>query len=214
MKQLIFVLGTLLWPLLMEAQSASLALPMPQTSLKAAYLGSFVYPGFKLGLERPYKVIQFQKNKKGGGETMLKERYLSANLGYYHHETFHDNVYLLLEHQKRRQHNNGWFLESAAGIGFSRTFLGGTTYAVSEDGEVRRKNLAGHNYAVLSASFGGGYNFAIEQGKSFKPYGKISLLGMFPSNSFVYLRPTVELGLVCAVPNFLKANPTLKTKQQ
>ena len=64
MKQLIFVLGTLLWPLLMEAQSASLALPMPQTSLKAAYLGSFVYPGFKLGLERPYKVIQFQKNKK------------------------------------------------------------------------------------------------------------------------------------------------------
>ena len=194
------------------AQSATPV--MPQTSIKAAYLGSLVYPGFKLGIERPYKVKQVEKNKKKGKKVILKERYLTANLGYYHHETFHDNFYLLVERQKRRQNARGCFWEIAPGIGFSRTFLGGTSYQVSDDGNVSIKRLTGYNYALISCAFGGGYNFATKKNKPIKIYGKTSILGLFPSNSTIDFRPTAEIGVVYSLPGFLKANPTIKIKQK
>jgi hypothetical protein len=185
---------------------------MPQTSIKAAYLGSIVYPGFKVGIERPYKVIQVEKHRKNGTKTILKERSLTANLGFYHHETFHNNFYLLFERQKRRQKMNGWFSEIAPGLGYSRTFLGGTTYKVDENGEVSKKSAAGYNYVMASVAFGGGYNFAMKKDLPIKAYYKVSLFTMFPYNSFVYLRPTVELGATYSLRNFWKANPTLKTR--
>ncbi len=193
---------------------AQTAIPMPQTSVKAAYLGALIYPGFKIGIERPYKVIQVEKTRKRGTKTYLKERYLTANIGYYHHATFHDNFYLLIERQKRRQKPSGWFTEIAPGIGYSRTFLGGATYEVSDAGEVSKKALAGYNYAMLSVAFGGGYNFAVKKEKPMKIYGKISVFGMFPYNSFVYLRPTVEVGMARSFGGFWKANPTIKTKSK
>jgi hypothetical protein len=82
---------------------------LPKTGIKTAYMGSITYPGFKIGLEYPYKVIQLDKTKSWGTKTILKERYITLNLGFYHHPTFHDNFYLLAEWQLRRQKSNGWF---------------------------------------------------------------------------------------------------------
>jgi hypothetical protein len=214
MKTFFRMLPLLCLGTVMSAQSTNLNPTLLQTGIKAAYQGSLLYPGFKLGIEHPYKVIEVNKTKKWGTKTILKERYLTANLGYYHHETFHDNLYLLFERQKRRQHLNGWFTEHAPGIGYSRTFLGGTTYAVSDQDEVTKKELAGYNYALVSFALGAGYNFAMKEQQPLKIYGKASMLGFFPHNSSVYLRPTVEIGVVYAPQNFWKANPKLKIKQK
>ena len=150
--------------ILLKAQTTtSLVLPKPQKAIKAAYLGSIIYPGFKIGFERPYKAYQIDKSKRWGTKSVMTERYWTANLGYYHHPNFHDNLFLLLEWQKRRQNANGWFMDLAPGLGYSRTFLGGTAYTVSDNGTVEIKKLAGYNYALLAASFGGGYNWGMKK---------------------------------------------------
>lgn len=212
MKQLVLLIGLCCAFLYGKTQASDTL--QTQTGLKAAVLGSLIYPGLKLGLERPYKVIQVEKNRRRGEKIILKERYLSANLGYYHHPTFHDNLYLLLERQKRRQGMTGWFREHAMGLGYSRTFLGGETYEVSEEGQVDRKKQAGHHYALFSFAAGGGYNFAAQSRQPIKIYGKLSLLGFFPSNSFIDLRPTLELGLIFTPTHFWKAYPKIIIKKK
>jgi hypothetical protein len=49
---------------------------MPSTGFKASYMGSVIYPGFKLGVERPLKVIHLEKEKRKGQKVLRKERYL------------------------------------------------------------------------------------------------------------------------------------------
>ncbi len=203
MKRLIFLLFLFTASKKVMAQEN---IKIPQTSIKAAYMGSIIYPGFKLGVERPFKVIQKEKRSK----TILKERYWTYNLGFYKHQTFHTNTNLLVERQKRRQYPNGFFIETAPGIGYSRTFLGGETYKVDESGTVSKKSGAGYNYAMLSFAAGLGYNFSKKKGIPIKVYFKPSVFILAPYNSFVYSRPTVELGLVYTPNSFWKANPLLK----
>lgn len=184
-------------------------IPLPQTGIKAAYMGSVIYPGFKVGIERPTKVIQLEKGRK----TILRERYWTLNFAFYHHQTFHSNLYLLAERQLRRQYGNGFFLESALGLGFSRTFLSGATYQV-ENETISKKTLAGHNYAMFSFAGGLGYDFSKKRKVPLKAYFKPSLFFLAPYNSFVYARPTVELGVIYSPSNFFKAEPSVKIKKK
>jgi hypothetical protein len=188
--------------------------PFPSTGFKASYMGSIIYPGFKLGIERPIKVTQVEKQKKNGVKTYNKERYLTLNLGFYHHPTFHDNFYLLAEYQMRRQKSKGWFWEFSPGLGYSRTFLGGTTYNVSDNGEVTKASAAGYNYGMFSLAGGFGYDFSKRSDIPMKIFFKPSLIFMAPYNSFVYMRPTVELGVIYSAGNFWKANPKIKSKKK
>ncbi|NUQ25068.1 MAG: hypothetical protein HUU34_14060 [Saprospiraceae bacterium] len=214
MKKISLLLLLAIQGIFLQAQAPGTGLQIPKTAIKAAYLGSVAYPGFKIGVELPYKVIQIEKAKRKGVKTFSSEYYLSANLGYYHHTTFHDNFFLLIEWQKRRQKASGWFWEMAPGAGYSRTFLGRETYTVSDEGIVDKKTLAGYNYALISFSYGGGYNFSIKKKNPLKTYGKISLLGLFPYNSFIYLRPTVEVGIAYSPTRFWNANPNVKNKKK
>ncbi len=214
MKKISMLLPLTILGICLQAQPPGIPLPLPATAVKAAYLGSVVYPGFKIGIERPYKIVQVEKAKKRRTKVFSKERSLTANLGYYHHTNYHDNFFLLIERQKRRQKASGWFSEIAPGIGYSRTFLGGETYTVSDEGVVDKKTLAGYHYALLSVAFGGGYNFSIKKEKPLKIYGKISLLGLLPYNSFAHLRPTVEVGVAYSPALFWNANPIIKNKKK
>lgn len=215
MKSNFGLLLLLLYAIALPAQKSDApALPLPQTSIKASYLGTIVYPGFKWGIERPYKVIQVEKDKKWGLKTILKERYWTGNVGFYHHPTFHDNLFLLLERQKRRQSAGGWFGETSVGLGYSRSFLGGTTYTVAESGQVNEKPLAGYDYGMASLAAGGGYNFAMKKDIPFKVFGKISILGIFPYNSHLHLRPAIELGCIYSPAGFWKSQPNIKIKRK
>jgi hypothetical protein len=81
-------------------------------NIKAAYLGSIKYPGFKLGLELPrYAKEKTITIKSGFKNIKLKERFITLNLD--------------AEWQMRTTRKNGWFTEFAPGLGISRTILGG-----------------------------------------------------------------------------------------
>jgi hypothetical protein len=188
--------------------------PTSNKSLKIAYLGSIIYPGFKVGLERPYRIKQINKKKNWGTKTIIRERALALNLGFYHHQTFHDNLYLLGEWQFRRQQPKGMFYEFAPGLGYSRTFLGGTTYKVDDNGVVSKQNMAGYNYAMASIAGGLGYDFSAKKIAPIKVYVKTSLLVMAPYNSFIYPRPTIELGLIYKLKSFLKPSPKFISKNK
>lgn len=213
MKKISLLLLLAIQVFFLKAQAPGTGLRLPQTAIKAAYLGAVAYPGFKIGVERPYRITQFEKARSKGAKIYSNEYFFTANLGFYHHATFHDNIFLLVEWQKRRQKASGWFWEMAPGAGFSRTFLSGETYTVSDEGIVDIKPAAGYNYALLSFSYGGGYNFSIKKKNPLKAYGKISLMAMFPYNSFIYLRPTVEAGIAYSPADFWNVNPKVINKR-
>lgn len=167
-----------------------------QMGIKAAYMSSVTLPGFKVGVEIPTKVITKTKQRSWGTKTILKERYWTFNLGFYHHPDFHDNLYLLAERQFRRQYSKGFFMEFAPGVGYSRTFLTKSTYTLKDDGTVSKKSLAGYNYLMLSMAGSIGYDFSKTKNLPFKLYLKPSLFTIAPYNSSKYIRPTYEIGVV------------------
>jgi len=175
-------------------------------SLKAAYLGSLIYPGAKIAFEFPTALYTVTKSKRHSEKIYRKEKSVNALIGMYYHADFHTNVFLLAERQWRRIRTSGWFTEFAPGMGISRTFLGGTTYRVSDAGAVSTKPLAGYTYVLFSISAGMGYDFQKLWSKPFRVYSRVSLLIMAPYNSFIYARPTIELGII--------TNPSLFNKKQ
>jgi hypothetical protein len=193
MKRIFILLLLLICQHVVEAQKK---FDFSQTGIKVAYMGSVTLPGFKVGVELPIKVITKTKQRSWGTKTILKERYWTLNLGFYHHPDFHDNLYLLAERQFRRQYSNGFFMELAPGVGYSRTFLGAATYALDPDGTVSKKSFVGYNHLMLSAAGGLGYDFSKTKNLPFKCFLKPSILVITPYNSTLYFRPTYEIGLI------------------
>lgn len=188
------------------AQSDSITVSKIKTpsSIYLSYNSSIVYPGLRSGFETSIISIQIDKKKKSGKQKLIfKDRFLTTNLGWYHHPTFHDNIYLTAGYTLRRTNKKGFFTEFSPEIGYSRTFLGGTTYQVDESGNVFIKKMAGNHYALISIGGGFGYDFSITKSKPISIYYKINMLTMFPYNSTVYLRPTMELGVIFKTNNFL-----------
>lgn len=211
MKKLFFILLGLFSLLSAKAQNAT---ELPQTGIKASLDRNFKSTGFAIGIEKPYKVTQVEKQKKWGVKTILKERYWAFNVGFYHQNTFHDNLYLLAEWQMRRQKSKGWFFEFAPGVGYSRTFLDGTTYQVVDNGEVTHKSISGYNYALLSLTGGVGYDFSKKMDTPIKVFLKPNLSFFAPYNSSLYMRPSMSLGIVYSAKNFLKTPPSVKIKKK
>lgn len=179
------------------------------SNLKLAYNATIIYPGLRAGVEYPIRRIEVTKyRKKRPVRHFSKHRYLSGEIGYYHHQTFHDNLYLLFGWQMRKQRPRGFFTEFSPAIGYSRTFLGGETYRVDDTGNIKLLKFAGYNYVMVAIGGGFGYSFMPRLSAYFRP----SLLTMFPSNNLVYIRPTVELGLIWRPRHFLEARPKTVSK--
>jgi hypothetical protein len=179
----------------------------PTTGIRVALLGALIYPGFEVGVERPYQYTQIDKVKPGKTATFYKERYLSYSLGMYHHPDFHTNYFLQTEWLARRQKSKGFFYESAFGVGLSRTFVDGATFSVSDNGEVANEPFSGNWYGLASIGISIGYNANIRQGKPYSIYLKNRMIVLFPHNSLFNLRPTVELGFIYNLSGFLQSKP-------
>jgi len=177
-------------------------------NLKASYNSSLIYPGARLGVEYSVKSFNVVKTKKSGKERNFdKERFVSANLGWYHHPYFHDNFYLAAGWTMRRTKSSGFFTEFSPEIGLSRTFLGGTTYKVNDNGTVSIKKFAGYYYALLSVGGGVGYDFSKIKHKPYMLFYKFNLLSMYPYNNTIYLRPAMEIGLIYKLSHFHISKP-------
>lgn len=156
--------------------------------IKVSYISSLVYPGISTGIE-------FLKKEKAGSNLKIRNQLLTFNLNWYHHPGFHDNIYLTSEWVIRKMKKKGFYSEFSAGPGYSRTFLGGTTYRVGDNGKVSIKKYAGYNYALVTIGGGIGYYFNYMKKVPLSAYAKMNLISMFPYNSTFYIRPVMELGL-------------------
>ena len=196
LKAGIFIL-TFLGCTLCQAQNDSIGnISDFKYNLKLAYLSTLIYPGASIGIEFP-----LQKLNSGMGEihkknrSIYKSRLISGNLNWYHHPDFHDNLYVTAEWVMRRTNSNGFISEFSVGPGFSRTFLGGTTYRINESGDVSIVSLAGYNYALLTIGYGLGIDFSVKKKMPYSAVAKMNLISMVPYNSIVYIRPVLEIGL-------------------
>ena len=170
-----------------------------------AYNSSIIYPGLKIGIEIPiYSVYVFKEENSHKVKSFKKDRYFSVISSWYHQPEFHDNFYFTVEWTMRRTNGTGLFTEFSSGPGYSRTFLGGTTYEVDNSGKVSIIKSAGYSYAMIIAGGGLGYDFSKSQGKPISIFYKLELLTMFPYNSTVYFRPAMSLGIIYRPGNFLR----------
>lgn len=192
-----FILALLYCTLLCQAQCDSITdSSAHHPNLKLSYNSSLIYPGMSTGIEYSLNHINERvlKNQKHGRD-YKKERFISANLNWYHHPDFHDNLYLTAEWVMRRTRFTGFISEFSGGPGFSRTFLGGTTYKVDDAGNISVIRLAGYNYALISLGGGFGYDFSMKKQLPFSAVAKMNLISMFPYNSTIYFRPVLEIGI-------------------
>lgn len=165
-------------------------------NLKLSYNSSLIYPGGRLGIEFPVKSFISTRMKKSGKEKeLIKDRFIALNLSWYHHPSFHDNLYMTAGWTMRRTRKSGFFTEFSPEMGVSRTFIGGTTYRVDDSGNVSLEKFAGYFYALVSVGGGIGYDFSITHSKPIMVFYKLNLLSMYPYNSTIYLRPAMEIGL-------------------
>jgi hypothetical protein len=195
----------LLVSLYCQAQTDTL-LPILKISshLRISYNSSLIYPGVRIGIGFPVNSIYITKNSESGKpKSIVKDRFISSGAGWYHHTDFHDNLYFTIEWMMRRTHKKGIFTEFSSGVGYSRTFLGATTYRVNNSGEVNFLKSAGYSYAMIFASEGFGFDFARAKGIPLSIIYKFDILAMFPYNSTIYFRPVMELGLIYKPVNFI-----------
>jgi hypothetical protein len=196
LKTAVFILA-LLGCTLCQAQNDSTGKKYSfKYNLKLAYYSTIIYPGASAGIEFPIQKLNSglaEKYKKN--RTIYRSRFISGNLNWYHHPYFHDNLYLTAELVMRRTNSNGFISEFSFGPGYSRTFLGGTTYRVNESGDISIVTLAGYNYALLTIGGGFGTDLSVKRKMPFSAVARMNLISMFPYNSTVYIRPVLEIGL-------------------
>ena len=171
--------------------------PKKPVNIKLFYNSTLIYGGARAGVEFQVKVDSLSRIRKSGHESFyVKEFLIGPTLSWYHHPGFHDNVYLTISSIWRRTKSSGFFTEFSPEIGYSRTFLGGTTYLVNGSGNVSIEKLAGYNYAFLSVGEGFGYDFSKSKSLPLMIGLKINIMAMYPYNSTLYLRPALEAGFI------------------
>lgn len=184
----------------------------PQSQIRFSYNGALLYPGMKIGFERPYQLTSIEKYKRRKVKTKLIERNLTFSLGMYHHTHYHTNYFLQGEWVRRKQKSKGFYFERAIGTGFSKTFYPSPTFKVDGDGNVSKVPLAGNFYGLFTYSNALGYNFNLKYKKPFSIYVKPSGMVLFPHNSLVTIRPTLELGGTYVFNGLWDANVNYKNK--
>jgi hypothetical protein len=187
------------------SQTENLALRDTVSSdLLIGYNSSLIYPGIRAGIEFPVYSVCLKKNIDSvNSKIILKGRFISVNAGWYHQTNFHDNLYFTAEWTMRRTKENGFFTEFSSGFGYSRTFLGATTYEVDNNGDVDIIKSAGYKYAMIIAGGGLGYDFSNKKEVPISIFCKFDMMGMFPYNSTLYFRPAMELGIIYKPVNFI-----------
>ncbi len=213
MVKLIFYLLFMIWAFTLNAQTTD-TLIRKSTNLSFSYMGSLKYPGARFGIELPVKTILLKKMKSNREKSIVKDRFFTSNIGWYHHPTFHDNVFVTAGWTARRVLQKGFFTQFSPEIGYSRTFLGATSYSVDHVGQVSINKLAGYNHLFLLAGLGMGYDFEKISAKPIAIYSRLNAMFMYPYNSTFYLRPSVEIGLMYKPKNFLNRNVKLKIKRK
>ena len=169
-------------------------------------VGALKYPGVKVGAD--YMVIQkeIEKTKRSGVvRRIYKNRYVTTNVGFYHHKDYNTNFFLQGGYQWERMRSSGWFTALEPQLGISRTLIDGIVYKVSDDGNVTRRKGAGHFYVAPSLSFALGKDLSLmNENLPLTIFSKVTLYSNFPYNNFVYVRVMAEVGVSYHFAGFMK----------
>jgi len=183
--------------ILCSAQTDSVpATSQHRYSFRLSYVSSIIYPGMSIGAEYFLQEKQIQSVARSGEKKIsARARLISGNISWYHHPEFHDNIYFTAEYVMRRTNLKGFIKEFTFGPGISRTFLGGTTYRVSNNGDVSPVRNAGYNYALLTIGGGIGVDLSVKHNLPLAAMVNLNMISMFPYNSTIYFRPVLMLGV-------------------
>lgn len=169
-----------------------------QMPLTLSYFSNFIIdPGVKLGIERPFSIIQKDKVKKNGKQKSNKHIFLNTlNMGYYYTNEHNHSPFLNMEVGYRKIRKSGFKTETFLGIGYMRTILTDETYEVDNDGNVNKIGLAGSSYFMPSICFGLGYDNSYHN-KNFpiSVSAKPNLFFRLPYNHSILTQLGVELNL-------------------
>lgn len=160
--------------------------------LHGSLLFQGIYPGFRVGLERPIRQTDYQHPD---GRVRSHQRAVLFYVGMYYHPGFHLNTFAGAEYIFRRVGRRGLITEFRPSLALSRTFLGAETYRVGEAGAVETVSAAGQFYAMPGLGFGIGK--ALGKPGSNRPLAcmiNLNLTGLAPYNGLVLPTPMLEIG--------------------
>lgn len=171
-------------------------------NLKIAYLGRFTRNGIKAGAEFMVKNKKITINKKSGKTiSRLNENFVTANLSFYEHAAFNNNIMFHVEWLRRKTYASGLFVEAAAGVGVSKGLENRQkTYLKASDGSLKVIK-PDNTYFALPLSVGLGYDFMKVKKIPFKVYAKVGLNVVY-HHRFAYPNAVTEIGVITSLSAF------------
>ena len=159
-------------------------------------LGSLKFYGVKFGIDYPFKMTEIRGFLNGTqGERSMIERYLSADVGIWHFNGVHENVFFSTEFTLRFINSNGYYFQlSPLGVGVNYLMPSFVKNQITQDSVPTNNKV----YITPSVSIGVGRDFSFRRAGRRKPlmiYLKGGVSSMFPFKKIGYLFPTAEAGL-------------------
>ena len=162
---------------------------------------SLKYPGGEVSIAFPFKRVTIEKQKKTLKEKQ-RSQFVTISGAVYHHPEFHTGTFYSVGYLNHVQYRNKFNLGFKTTIGYSRTFLGGTTYTIDPNGTISHKNRAGYQYFGVDFGSRIGYNL-FPHSKIDHVFMQLDVLALWPYNSHFYIRPQLRFGLLFS-QNILK----------
>lgn len=159
-------------------------------------LGSLKFYGLKFGIDYPFKMTEIRGFLNGTqGERTMIERYVSADVGIWHYNGVHENVFFSTEFTWRIINNSGYYFQlSPLGVGLNYLIPSFVKNQIIQDSVPANNKI----YITPSVSMGVGRDFSFRRAGKRKPlmiYLKGGVSSMFPFKKIGYLFPTAEAGL-------------------
>ena len=159
-------------------------------------LGSFKFYGLKFGIDYPFKMTEIRGFLNGTqGERSMIERYVSADVGIWHYNGVHENVFFSTEFTLRFINSSGYYFQlSPLGVGVNYLMPSFVKNQITQDSVPTNNKV----YITPSVSIGVGRDFSFRRAGRRKPlmiYLKGGVSSMFPFKKIGYLFPTAEAGL-------------------
>lgn len=159
-------------------------------------LGSLKFYGLKFGIDYPFKMTEIRGFLNGTqGERTMIERYVSADVGIWHFNGVHENVFFSTEFTLRFINSSGYFFQlSPLGVGVNYLMPSFFKNQITQDSVPANNKI----YITPSVSMSIGRDFSFRRSGKRLPlmlYLKGGVSSMFPFKNIGYLFPTAEAGL-------------------
>lgn len=143
------------------------------------------HPGIKASTSVYTKVLGHSLSEK-----TIK---VTPSIGGYWHYRNHVGLFINTEISFSFLFKNNFMWEVYTGVGYLRTFLGGTVYTVSDNLDVARKHLAGNNMFMPMAGIGIGRKHQ-EESPFRRSFFRLGVFFQYPHNTMWLLNPCLEIG--------------------